>query len=111
MLNLISVFIGLGWMRLFRIVQVRKLLFIRFIMALDDENLTKKIFIECATKFFMNENDLSKEWSIVADLLRTADIFKLTNEIKNMLERGQSYSKQAWKPMVWDRGWSLEDTL
>ena len=27
-----------------------------------------------------------------------------------MVERGQYYTKQAWKTMVWDRGWSLEDT-
>ena len=45
-------FVGLGWMRLARIVQVRKLLFIRSIMILDDENLTKRIFIERAIKFF-----------------------------------------------------------
>ena len=104
-------FDGLGWMRLFRIVQVRKLLFIRSIMALDDENLTKKIFTERATEFFANRNNLSDEWSIVADLLCTADIFKLTDEIKNMVERGRNYTKQMWKTMVWDRAWSLEDTL
>ena len=87
------------------------MLFIRSIMTLDDDNITKVIFIERATKFFMDENDLSEEWSIVADLLRTAEIFKLTDEIKNMVERGQYYSKQAWKVMVWDRGWALEDAL
>ena len=105
-------FIGLGWMRLFRIVQVRKLLFIRSIMVLDDKNLSRKIFIERATKVFDNEDEhpLSEEWSIVADLLHTADIFNLTDEIRNMVLRGQMYSKSLWKTMVWKRGWSLEDT-
>ena len=106
-------FIGLGWMRLSRIVQVRKLLFIRSIMVLDDNNLSKKIFVERAAKVFENENEhpLSEEWSIVTDLLHTADIFNLTNEIKNMVLRGQFYPKSLWKTMVWERGWSLEDTF
>ena len=68
-------------------LEVRKLLFIRSIMILDDENLTKRIFIERAIKFFANKDEISEEWSIVADLLNTAGIFKLTNEIKNMVER------------------------
>ena len=27
-----------------------------------------------------------------------------------MVLRGHMFSKEVWKRMVWDRGWSLEDT-
>ena len=96
-------------MRLLRIVQIKKLLFVRAILALDEDNLTRRIFVERATHFFDND-DLPEEWSIVADLLRVADIFNLSNEVRNMVLRGHMFSKKVWKRMVWDRGWSLEDT-
>ena len=51
-------------MRLLRIVQIKKLLFVRAILALDEDNLTRRIFVERATHFFDND-DLSE--SIVAD--------------------------------------------
>ena len=41
-------FFGLGWMRLVKVVQVRKLLFIRAILALDDDALSKRVFVERA---------------------------------------------------------------
>ena len=99
-------------MRLVRLIQVRKLLFIRAILALEDDNLSKRIFIERANNSFDDENNalLSEEWSIVDDLLKVAAIFKLNNEVRNMTTRGHVYPKSVWKKMVWDRGWSLEDT-
>ena len=57
-----------------------------------------------------NDNPLSEEWSIVDDLLNVAAIFKLLDEIRNMILRGHIYPKSVWKQTVWDRGWSLEDT-
>ena len=105
-------FFGLGWMRLVRVVQVRKLLFIRAILALDDDALSKRVFVERAVIHLNNANDapLSVEWSVVDDLLSVVDIFKLNNEVSNMVLRGHVYPKSVWKQMVWDRGWSLEDT-
>ena len=106
-------FFGLGWMRLVRVVQVRKLLFIRSIHALDDDALSKRVFVERALIHLNNANDapLSVEWSIVDDLLSVVDISKLNNEVSNMVLSGHIYPKSVWKQMVWDRGWSLEDTF
>ena len=41
-------FYALGWMRLERIIQIRKLLFIRSIMVMQDDELPKKIFCDRA---------------------------------------------------------------
>ena len=49
-------------------------------------------------------------WTIVDDSLNVADIFNLTNEVMNMTLREHIYPKSVWKNIVWERGWSLEDT-
>ena len=105
-------FYGLGWMRLIRLVQVKKLLFIRALMSLDDDNLSRRVFIERATEFFQRDADAppSCGWSIVEDLLEVADVFNLTNEVRNMTLGEHIFAKSVWKNMVWSRGWSLEDT-
>ena len=106
-------FFGLGWMRLLRVIQVRKLLFIRSILALDDQALSKKIFIDRARLRLenMNESPLSEDWSKVDDLLDVVNVFKLNDEVTNMVLRGQVYPKALWKKIVWERGWALEDTF
>ena len=70
-------------MQLSRVVQVRKLLFIRSILALDDETLSRKIFIERAKVFYGIENHapLDDEWSIVGNLLNVASVFRLDDEV------------------------------
>ena len=105
-------FFGLGWMRLVRIVQVRKMLFIQSILSLDEDNLSRKIFIERATAIF--DEDVvphHREWSIVDDLLQVVDIFNMRENVMNMVLRGHMYPKSVWKRMVWERGWSLDDTF
>ena len=104
-------FYGLGWMRLSRYIQVRKLLFVRALLSLDQGVLSRKTFIERATRVYNNDiSPRSGEWSIVVDLLEVADIFNLSDEVRNMVLRDHYYPKNVWKRTVWDRGWSLEDT-
>ena len=81
---------ALGWMRLERFVQVKKMLFIRSILVLDDQTLSSKIFCERATVIFENGGqtmDVSG-FSLVSDLLNTAAIFNLWNEVRNMVLHG-----------------------
>ena len=102
---------ALGWMRLERFVQVKKMLFIRSILVLDDQTLSRKIFCERASVLFDNEGQDADEvgFSLVSDLLNTAIIFNLWNEVRGMVLYGHRYSKQVWKCKVWDRAWNLED--
>ena len=102
---------ALGWMRLERYVQVKKMLFIRSILVLDDQTLSRKIFCERATVLFGNErHDVDDTGSsLVGDLLNTAVIFNLWDEVRNMVLYGHQYTKHVWKCKVWDRAWNLED--
>ena len=102
---------ALGWMRLERFVQVKKMLFIQSIMTLDDQTLSRKIFCERATVIFENEGHQLNEtgFSLVNDLLNTADIFNLWDEVRNMVMLRHRYAKAAWKTKIWGRAWDLED--
>ena len=102
---------GLGWMRLERIIQIRKLMFIRTILIMDDNCLSKKVFCERAHVYFSNDlvDTENVSNSIVYDLLNVGSIFDMLDEIKGMVEAQHFYPKSVWRDMVWKRGWALED--
>ena len=102
---------GLGWMRLERIIQIRKLMFIRTIMVMEDSALSKIIFKERAARYFLNDgaDRENPSNSTVYDLLNVSSLFGLLEEVKNMVERDHIYSKQKWREKIWRRGWNLED--
>ena len=101
---------SLGWINLSRLVQVKKLLFVRSILAMDHEDVIRVIFIERyrAIKRHVCPDGNYAE-SIVFNLLDVVNIFKLNEEVDNMVERDHLYQKSTWKKIVWDRAWSLED--
>ena len=101
-----------GWMRLERYIQIKKLMFVRSILIMKDEEVVKSIFAERAKSFFRNEDsDAMAEWSVVHhDILSIANIFGFLAIIRNMVELGYYYEKSVWKKMVWEKAWSLEDT-
>ena len=101
---------SLGWISLTRLVQVRKLLFVRSILVMDNEDIIRVVFTERyrAIKGHVCPNENFAE-SIVSDLIEVVNIFKLDEEVNNMVERGHIYQKSVWKKMVWDRAWSIED--
>ena len=105
-------FYTLGWMRLERYIQIKKLMFIRTILIMKDDELPKQIFCE-RSKFFFNNNEIPDPdfgCSTVLDLLNVSYLFGLLEEVKNMVERNLWYTKSAWKDNVWKKGWTLEDT-
>ena len=94
-----------------RIIQIRKLLFIRSIMVMHDDELPKKIFCDRAKCYFSNEHygNENPHQSAVFDLLNVCAIFGLLNEVKSMVERHRLFPKTIWKRMVWEKGWQLEN--
>ena len=104
-------FYGLGWMRLERIIQIKKLMFIHSIMKMNDDDLPKKIFCERANFYFNNEQfGMENTYqSAVFDLLNVSDVFGLLKEVKSMVQRQHFYTKSGWKSIVWKKGWFLED--
>ena len=51
-----------------------------------------------------HQNANADSFSVVYDLLNTAALFNLCNDVKNMVEHGHQYSKQIWKDKVWETG-------
>ena len=101
---------ALGWMRLERFIQVKKLMFIRATMALEDQTLSRLIFCERAHIILGRgqvENEDS-EFSVVHDLLKTASLFNLLDEVRNMVTLGHRYPKHSWREKVWARAWELK---
>ena len=78
---------ALGWMRLERYIQVKKMLFIRSIMTLDDQTLSKKFFCERAKVLYQNptSHNLDPGHSVVLHLLNVASLFNLYEDVKNMV--------------------------
>ena len=75
-----------GWIRLERFIQIKKLLFIRSIIAMDGEDVVKIVFMERfrAIKNSGGTDVDSFDDSIVFDLLGTASPFNLSEEVLNM---------------------------
>ena len=48
----VCAYFSLGWVRIERFIEIKKLLFIHSIMALENDNVTKVIFIRRAKKYF-----------------------------------------------------------
>ena len=104
-------FYGLGWMRLERIIQIKKIMFIRTIMVMNDDELPKIIFCERAKVYFLNPlfGSENRCHSNVFDLLNVCLLFGMLKNVKNMVERQYFYPKNLWREMVWRKGWQLED--
>ena len=105
-------FYSLGWMRLERLIQIRKISFVRSIMVLPDDAVPKIIFCKRARVYFLNRRilDENPSQSNTFDLLKTCEIFGLIENVKNMVENGHFYPKAMWKNIIWKRGWELENT-
>ena len=98
---------GLGWMRLERIIHIRKIMFIRTIMIMEVNSLPRLIFCERAKQYFLDpvQGRANPRHSQVFDLLNVSITFGLYKEVKDMVEGHQFYPKRTWRNMVWKRGW------
>ena len=108
--NMCSIY-GLGWMRLERIIQVKKMMFVRSILAMDQDDLARTIFCERAEYYFENV-DFGRDnrfRNSVFDLLNVCEIFGLLDKVKRMVRQNHVYSKGTWRDIVWRKGWDLED--
>ena len=103
---------SLGWVRLERYIQVKKMLFIRSILTMEEGSVAKTIFSERVKQLNQAGTPLKdEEYSIVSNLMNVVSVFNLSREVLNMIERGHVYEKATWKKIIWDRAWSLEDTF
>ena len=92
-------------MRLERVIQIKKLLFVRTILVMKDDELPKQIFCERAKVYFLNPqmSYMNKCNSAVFDLLNVSNTFGLLGTVRDMIERQHFYTKASWRE-VWNRG-------
>ena len=107
-----SAYSPLGWLSIDRLIQVRKLMFVRTITILDDDTICKRILKTRAQKYRdeliaceINAND-----SPISDILKVAREVGLLNEVMNMIMNGHYYSTEQWKGLVWQTIWKLGDS-
>ena len=103
-------FYGLGWIRLERMIEIKKMIFIRSLMALCTTEPSRLVFCERAA-VYMGEIHKGREnlhGSVVFDLLNVASTFGMLMEVINMIRNGHMWSKVEWRRMVWERAWELD---
>ena len=106
-------FNGIGWMRIERFIQVKKMLFIRTILKMDDKPIIRNIFI---AQFKVFANDIDKHtkkqfMSPVFDMMSVSIIFDFLPIINDAVLTGVVPSKKVWANLVWSRAWRLEDKI
>ena len=64
-------------------IQVKNILFIRSILILDNQALSKQIFCDRAKVYYRNPitYNFDHDYSVVFDLLRVASLFNLSEEV------------------------------
>ena len=101
----------LGWIRLENFLNMRKIIFIRSVLCLDDKSMYKKVFLMRMRHFISNQevSIRNEHNSPIFEMTKVAIIYGLYDEVKRMANCGIMYSKVGWKNMVQDRAWVLED--
>ena len=103
-------FYGLGWIRLERLIEVRKMLFIRSILSLGVDEPSRGIFC-IRLEDFMRDLDRGRSnvhGSVVFDMLNVAEKFGMLEDIVQMVRHGHMWMKGVWKNRVWERAWELD---
>ena len=92
-------------MRLERVIQVRKLMFIRSILVMEDGSVPKTVFCERAKFYFDNVRFCSRndQCSPVFDMLNVCSIFGFLEIVKDMVTNEHYYPKVTWREMVWKK--------
>ena len=104
-------YMPLGWMSLDRFIQGKKMMFIKTILALEDDAICKRILKERLLEFSQNRNKakLNEHDSPIFEIFNVCVDLGLYETCMNMIHREHIYSKPQWRKIVWDAVWSKED--
>ena len=106
----ICAFFGLGWIRLERLIEIKKLMFMRSVLILDVEDPSRAIFGRRLDDLLGDRVSSRGNMydSVVFDLLKTADTFGMLDEVIGMVRHGHVWSKDIWRNRVWERARALD---
>ena len=99
----ICAFYGLGWVRLERYIEVKKLLFIRSILILDPMEPSRKVFCSRMDDYLGSPDTRGQDihGGVVFDLLNTASNFCVLDDVVSMVRQGHYWPKDLWKRKIW----------
>ena len=106
-----SAYVPLGWMSIHRVIQVKKLMFLRTILVMEDNDICKRILVHRAEEFCNNiEIGRRNEFcSPIFDILSTSIQVDLFDIYMRMVRTGCTFSKAEWRKKVWEKVWLKED--
>ena len=106
-----SAYTPLGWMSLDRVIQVKKLMFFRTIIIMEDNDIYKRILVARVNQFCDNiETNMRNEMcSPIYDIMSTSIKVDMFDTCMRMVRTGCQFSKTAWRKMVWEKVWLQEE--
>ena len=105
-------FTGLGWMHLEIITLVRKVLFIRTILTMKEDELVRVIFCLRVQKSCENPNKAvqNEGRSPIFEMLHAALRLNMLEMVISYAEGTRVWSKKQWSKVTWEYGWKINDT-
>ena len=106
-----SSYSALGWLSIDRFIQIKKLLFMRTIAVMDDDDPIKRVLVARTHEFTqdLEKNRRNENDSPIFDLLDTSIRTGMYDTCMQMIMNGHYYSKEGWRKMVWECVWAKED--
>ena len=106
-----SAYTPLGWMSLDRVIQVKKLMFLRTITVMEDNDVCKRILVNRSQEYVEDvaKGRLNEYSSPVFDLINTCSQVGLYDVCMRMIRIGCNFSKEEWRKIVWEKVWMKED--
>ena len=105
-----SAIAGLGWINICTYIKAKKVLFVRSICIMNDQEICKDVFISRANTF--NDNIASGSdncnFSPVFSILNACIDLGLYNEAMGLILGDRWYDKNTWKNMVWVNVWRYD---
>ena len=98
------------WIRIENFVYAKKVIFIRSICVLEDGSMYKDVLKHRCHTFNSDVDRHSKNDadSPIFEMLKSAILYGLYQEVLNMINMGCQFSKEEWSNLVWERAWSIE---
>ena len=106
-----SAYAPLGWLSIDRMIQVKKLLFVRTMTILDDSAVCKKLLVTRTQNFIddMEKGRINEYNCPIFEILKAAEDVGIFGECINMIINGYVYPKEGWRSIVWNAIWKCED--
>ena len=101
----------LGWIDILKFIKVKKMLFLRTILVMQDNSVCKQIFNARSETYFNNleEGRRNVHSCPTFEILNTCADFGMLDVCRYMIENGCHLSKSEWCKNVWSIAWEMED--